>query len=305
MSGLLGRLLALMQPDEVGNVLHAIIPGFWLSCTGAAGASALLKSLDGATAYGKVAAPATDSTGRDGGSGAPGSLLARAVAWCQGPVPKRWFVHFYALATAWTCAVWLSAALGRAPPPVALALFQLHAVRRLLECLLVHRFSDSATMPRTVYFFGLLHYLMVPLTWALSDAKGGAAPRPPLQALRALPAWRLALGAALFTGGSLLQWHSHRVLAALRPQRAQQQTQRYSIPRGGAFELVSSPHYLGEIALYVGLALLQPGNDRAKWPLVLWVASNLSVTAHRTHRWYHSTFDDYPRQRRRLLPWLF
>jgi len=78
----------------------------------------------------------------------------------------------------------------------------------------------------------------------------------------------------------------------------------YQIPRGGMFELVSCPHYLGEIVIYLGLALLT-------WPairprlMLLWVVVNLVLAAGPTHRWYHTTFPEYPRQRKALIPWLF
>jgi steroid 5-alpha reductase family enzyme len=45
---------------------------------------------------------------------------------------------------------------------------------------------------------------------------------------------------------------------------------RYRIPRGGLFEWVSCPHYLGEIIIYVGFALLLRGRGRVLL-VVAWV----------------------------------
>ena len=77
--------------------------------------------------------------------------------------------------------------------------------------------------------------------------------------------------------------------------------QRYSLPRGDWFEYVSSPHYLSEILIYCGILMLDPWN-RCLWMVLLWVIVNLSITATRTHVWYHRTFRDYPLDRNALLP---
>jgi len=43
---------------------------------------------------------------------------------------------------------------------------------------------------------------------------------------------------------------------------------------GGGFELVSCPHYLGEVVIYCGLALVAEGGRRVTaWLMLLWVVS--------------------------------
>lgn len=42
---------------------------------------------------------------------------------------------------------------------------------------------------------------------------------------------------------------------------------------GGAFELVSCPHYLGEVVIYAGLALALAGQRVTAWLMLLWVVS--------------------------------
>jgi hypothetical protein len=53
---------------------------------------------------------------------------------------------------------------------------------------------------------------------------------------------------------------------------AQQTTapSEYSLPRGGLFELVSCPHYLGEVIIYAGLAVVVNG-DRLALAVLAWV----------------------------------
>lgn len=47
------------------------------------------------------------------------------------------------------------------------------------------------------------------------------------------------------------------------------------IAAGGAFELVSCPHYLGEVVLYVGLVAATAGRRATAWLMLLWVVSGL------------------------------
>ena len=73
--------------------------------------------------------------------------------------------------------------------------------------------------------------------------------------------------------------------------------------RGGAFELVSCPNYLGEILEWCGWALAT-----WSWPglaFALYTIANLAPRAVTHHRWYRETFPDYPPKRRALVPYLF
>ncbi len=104
-------------------------------------------------------------------------------------------------------------------------------------------------------------------------------------------------GAALFIGGFALNLHADGVLRRLGRDGG------YHVPRGGAYRWVSCPNYLGEILQWTGWAV-------ATWSLpgavfALWTAANLAPRALTHHRWYRSTFPDYPPQRRALVPYLF
>ena len=91
---------------------------------------------------------------------------------------------------------------------------------------------------------------------------------------------------ALFLAGNALQLHSHWLLARLRPAQprcsgrkpsaaadadAAAQQSGYVEPRGGAFELVSCPHYLAEIVIYAGLALIAGRAQLLPWLVLTWV----------------------------------
>jgi hypothetical protein len=111
--------------------------------------------------------------------------------------------------------------------------------------------------------------------------------------------WRLWLGGGMFLAGWLINFKADTMLIALRKPGEG----GYKIPRGWLYEYVSCPNYLGEIIEWCGWAL-------ATWSLAglsfaLYTAANIGPRAVDNHRWYRRTFDDYPKQRRALIPFLF
>lgn len=111
--------------------------------------------------------------------------------------------------------------------------------------------------------------------------------------LRSMP---LLVGSAVFLVGFMLNVHSDDVLRRLR---APGET-GYKIPRAGAWRWVSSPNYLGEIIEWAGFALMTLSMPALAF--LVWTMSNLLPRAASNHRWYRETFDDYPRQRKALIP---
>jgi protein-S-isoprenylcysteine O-methyltransferase Ste14 len=109
---------------------------------------------------------------------------------------------------------------------------------------------------------------------------------------------RFLLGVALFVSGFAIHARADAGLRALRAPG----DGGYRIPRGGLYELVSCPNYLGELIEWIGFAILT-------WSITglsfaIWTAANLVPRAVAHHRWYGETFPDYPSGRRAVLPWL-
>lgn len=107
---------------------------------------------------------------------------------------------------------------------------------------------------------------------------------------------QFVVGVLLFSGGMAINLDADRRLFALRAPG----DTRYAVPRGGLYELVSCPNYLGEIVEWSGWAL-------ASWSLgglafALYTVANLAPRAASHHAWYRRTFADYPPERRALLP---
>ena len=106
---------------------------------------------------------------------------------------------------------------------------------------------------------------------------------------------RFLAGLAVFAAGFALNIHSDNILLRLRgPGRT-----GYSVPRGGAFRLVSCPNFLGEMLEWGGWAL-------ATWSLgglafFTCTAANLVPRALAHHRWYRERFEDYPASRKAVI----
>ena len=109
---------------------------------------------------------------------------------------------------------------------------------------------------------------------------------------------RLWIGVGLFLAGWFINFKSDTMLFALRkPGEA-----GYKIPRGWLYEYVSCPNYLGEILEWVGWAV-------ATWSLAglgfaLYTAANIGPRALQNHRWYRGKFEDYPAERKALIPFV-
>lgn len=110
---------------------------------------------------------------------------------------------------------------------------------------------------------------------------------------------RFGAGLALFLAGAALNlWADNRLIAL----RAGGGAPEYSVPRGGAFGLVSCPNHLGEIVEWSGFALMCWNGPALSF--AVWTAANLIPRALSHHRWYRSRFADYPSGRRAVIPFV-
>ncbi len=104
------------------------------------------------------------------------------------------------------------------------------------------------------------------------------------------------IGIMLMITGVTINIHSDRVLRNLRKPGET----GYKIPYGGMYRWISVPNYFGEITEWCGFAL-------AAWtPAALSFAvfsfSNLFPRALAHHRWYLKNFENYPGDRKAIIP---
>ncbi|KAJ8365946.1 hypothetical protein SKAU_G00147770 [Synaphobranchus kaupii] len=110
---------------------------------------------------------------------------------------------------------------------------------------------------------------------------------------------RLAIGLILFFLGMAVNIHSDHILRSLRrPGEV-----IYRIPKGGMFEYVSGANYFGEIMEWLGYAI-------ATWSVpalsfAFFTMCSIGPRAYNHHRFYLEKFEDYPKSRKALVPFLF
>jgi protein-S-isoprenylcysteine O-methyltransferase Ste14 len=210
-----------------------------------------------------------------------GPALPARFAWLLMESPASLlFAAVYAAGSSW----------AGAAPLVLLLLWQLHYVHRAFLFPLAMR--AGRRMPVALVLLAVAFNVLNGLVNAWWIAELGSYPASWLTGPRFLA------GAALFLGGFALNLWSDRTLRRLRGPG----DTAYRVPRGGAFEWVSCPNYLGEIVEWAGWAV-------ATWSLAglafaVFTAANLVPRALAHHEWYHQRFADYPPERRALVPFL-
>ncbi|KAJ0428476.1 putative polyprenol reductase [Helianthus annuus] len=253
-------------------------------------------------------------------------------------VPHSFFSHFYVVGTLWTTmllvAVWSYAMmidqqdhLNKSLPVYdvwlsvfMLSLMEAQVVRRVYDSVNVFNYSPSARLHISGYLLGVFYYIATPLTLCCSitpevfefvknlDITELNMLRTkfdiwllltPLLRLR----WYAWIGALIFLWGWVHQFRCHVILGSLRNKP--ENLNEYAIPHGDWFEYVSSAHYTAEIVIYGGLLVASGGRDLSLWLLFAFVVANLGFVATLTHAWYLQKFDDYPRKRRAIFPFVY
>ncbi|CAA94885.2 Polyprenal reductase [Caenorhabditis elegans] len=245
-------------------------------------------------------------------------------------VPKKWFKHFYAigLLTLFIClhtvhsliynpnylhpvVLKILATLTRSYsiPPItpstsilALLLISLHVARRLYETIFVSVYSDSR-MNLFHYAVGIVHYIILPIS-IMCETQGVASKLPQLHVSIddiSLTQWA---GAVLFW---ICNWKQHQLAEQIantrKGPRGLIRNYAYGICFGGWFNLVSCPHFLFEICIYLSLFLVIPDAYVYRF-IIMFVCINQTFAALITHSWYHKTFPKYPKSRKALIPYV-
>lgn len=212
-------------------------------------------------------------------------------------------------------------------------LLLIHLFRRYYECKWVQKSTSSTSyMHLAGYLLGILHYICLPFILIphhsllictnddeYEDNNGAKSINIQQSTLHEI----FSISGCLYF--QYQQYRHHVLLADLR--RKTKKFETYSIPIGGWFEYISCPHYFSEIMIYVSFAILVHGNATnvtEQWKdtqsimirdaiatlstriLLVWVTTNLSISANRTHQWYNDNYGEkYPQKRRRLIPFVW
>lgn len=109
---------------------------------------------------------------------------------------------------------------------------------------------------------------------------------------------RFIAGILLFFLGFSINLFHDNLLIKLRKNNGSS----YKIPEGGLFRYISCPNFFGEMLEWGGFALMT-------WCLpslsfFVWTVVNLLPRALDHHRWYKSKFEDYPAERKAVIPFV-
>ena len=237
-----------------------------------------------------------------------GPLVDARLAWVLMESPNLW-VSAICVAVAVRGGFGPSAStptphLSSAPNLVLLGAFCFHYVNRSLVFPL--RMRASAPMPLSVMGLAWLFcvcngYLQARWLTALgpvySPFFGGGGEGLTLTLRDA----RFAGGLLMWLHGFLLNYQADGILRVLRSGKPGEP--RYKIPRGGLFELVSGANYAAEIYEWIGFAV-------AAWSLPAFTFAaftflNTAPRGYKHHLWYLEKFDDYPKDRKAVIPFLW
>ena len=261
---------------------------------------------------------------------------------CDDPLPSRWFTHFYIWGAFWILSISLvysrSCVLFQSNPvpilddlvslvtggyishqcrsvlqqhtdtAVVLGMLSVQVVRRLYECLFVSVFSN-ARIHLVHYILGMFFYPAVALTALLHldsmPPQPEDIPDPSPLGVASFLRWYHLLALCLFLWASYHQHICHKILANLRQGKGEGQA--YLRPDGDWFELVSCPHFFAEILIYTAVLLCCVSTDgwSCWWLVLVYVVTTLSLSARQAHIWYMQKFEDYPKTRRAIIPWIW
>lgn len=104
------------------------------------------------------------------------------------------------------------------------------------------------------------------------------------------------IGLIVFVVGMFINIYSDYSILKMKKEKGA----GYHIPQGLFHKSVSSPNYLGEIIEWLGWAILT-------WSIsglvfFIWTVANLFPRAIANHKWYQAKFENYPKNRKAIIP---
>lgn len=287
--------------DEMWGSADRALGGLWLLFAACSLAVWLVPGLRSIGDHGKqtLISPAEEET--SSGLGAWFGMLKRLM------VPKQLFAVLYLYG--FVVAVTVQVVVRINPYPsiftawehrgLALTLWAMHLLRRLLECVYITNYGRSE-MHIFGFIVGIAHYTMVPVSLFCVNSKDTALSATGRSLI-------LFIAVLFFVLANFYQFKFHFILYRLKATCLSRGGQPYALPEESCFKLVSCPHYTAEIAIYMSLCLMAaPAMSAAMSALLLWVVSNLSVVADRQHLFYSTMYPDkVPKKWHRLFPLIY
>ncbi len=104
------------------------------------------------------------------------------------------------------------------------------------------------------------------------------------------------IGVGLFISGMYINIRSDYYMISLRKTRGP----GYHQPNSFLYKYISSPNYFGEMIEWLGWAILTASS--AGLIFFFWTVANLFPRAIAHHKWYKKRFENYPKNRKAVIP---
>ncbi|KAF8395499.1 hypothetical protein HHK36_019445 [Tetracentron sinense] len=166
----------------------------------------------------------------------------------------------------------------------------IHFFKRIFEVLFVHKYSGGMLLDSVILVS--LGYFISITTMIYAQHLTGGVPDPPLDLKY--------IGVVLFFVGIGGNFYHHFILSKLREKGGDK---GYKIPKGGLFDMIICPHYLFEILGFLGISFI----SQTVYAFSFTIGSTfyLMGRSYATRKWYLSKFENFPKEVRALIPYVF
>ncbi|CAJ1953144.1 unnamed protein product [Sphenostylis stenocarpa] len=165
----------------------------------------------------------------------------------------------------------------------------LHFFKRVFEVLFIHKYSGGMALDSAIPI--TLSYFLSAATMTYAQHLTQGLPEPPINLLYP--------GIVMFVVGIIGNFYHHCLLSNLREKGEKE----YKIPKGGLFEFVICPHYLSEIIQFYGISFI----SQTLYTLCFTVGTTFYLLgrSYSTRKWYLSKFEDFPKDVKAIIPFVF
>lgn len=168
-------------------------------------------------------------------------------------------------------------------------LLALHFAKRVFEVLFIHQYSGRMLLESAIPI--TLSYTLSTITMIYSQYLSQGLPQPSINLTY--------VGLLLFIIGIVGNFYHHVLLSNLRKKG----DKGYKIPKGGLFGLVICPHYFFEILEFYGVFFI----SRTLYSLCFALGTTIYLVGRSfaTRKWYRSKFENFPKNVKALVPFVF
>ncbi|KAJ8551600.1 hypothetical protein K7X08_021615 [Anisodus acutangulus] len=165
----------------------------------------------------------------------------------------------------------------------------IHFFKRVFEVLFVHKYSGSMDVEATITISASYFFSTVTMIYGQHLTQGFPEPSIDLK----------YGGFIIFLVGIICNFYHHYLLSKLRTKGEKE----YKVPQGGLFNFVICPHYLFEILIFVGVSC----TSQTLYAISFTLGTTLYLMGRSiaTRRWYKSKFEDFPKDIKALIPYIF